>query len=200
MLEVRMSRIAKVERRTRETDIVVGLDLDGTGTGDISTPLPFLSHMVEQISRHGLMNLQVRAQGDTEVDGHHTTEDLGIVFGTALKEAVGDGTGIRRYGHATLPMDEARASVALDLSGRSYFVWNVPLAHAKLGNWDTELAEVFFEAVARSAKMNLHVTLETGRNLHHCIEICFKAFARALRMAVEIDPRQGGIPSTKGVL
>ncbi len=195
-----MSRTAKVERRTRETDIAVELELDGTGTSDINTPLPFLSHMVEQISRHGLLNLHVRAQGDTEVDGHHTTEDLGIVFGMALKEALGDGCGIRRYGFATLPMDEARASVALDLSGRPYFVWNVPLAHAKLGIWDTELAEVFFEAVARSAKMNLHVTLEAGRNLHHCIEICFKCFARALRMAVEIDPRQAGIPSTKGQL
>jgi imidazoleglycerol-phosphate dehydratase len=195
-----MSRTAKVERRTRETDIAVGLELDGTGTSDINTPLPFLSHMVEQISRHGLLNLQVRAQGDTEVDGHHTTEDLGIVFGMALKEALGDGCGIRRYGYATLPMDEARASVALDLSGRPYFVWKVPLAHAKLGNWDTELAEVFFEAVARSAKMNLHVTLEAGRNLHHCIEICFKSFARALRMAVEIDARQSGSPSTKGQL
>jgi imidazoleglycerol-phosphate dehydratase len=195
-----MSRTAKVERRTRETDIVVGLELDGTGASDINTPLPFLSHMVEQISRHGLLNLHVRAQGDIEVDGHHTTEDLGIVLGLALKEALGDGSGIRRYGFATLPMDEARASVALDLSGRPYFVWSVPLAHAKLGNWDTELAEVFFEAVARSARMNLHVTLEAGRNLHHCIEICFKAFARALRMAVEVDPRQAGIPSTKGHL
>jgi len=195
-----MSRTAKIERRTRETDVTVGVELDGTGTSDINTPLPFLSHMVEQISRHGLLNLQVRAQGDTEVDGHHTTEDLGIVFGMALKEALGDGRGIRRYGFATLPMDEARASVALDLSGRSYFVWSVPLAHAKLGNWDTELAEVFFEAVARSAKMNLHVSLEVGRNLHHCVEICFKAFARALRMAVEIDPRQSDIPSTKGQL
>ncbi len=195
-----MSRTGRVERRTRETDVVVGLDLDGTGTSDIDTPLPFLSHMVEQISRHGLMNLHVRAKGDIEVDGHHTTEDLGIVFGLALKEALGGAGGIRRYGFATLPMDEARASVALDLSGRPYFVWSVPLAQTKLGNWDSELAEVFFEAVARSARMNLHVTLEAGRNVHHCIEICFKAFARALRMAVEIDPRQAGVPSTKGHL
>jgi imidazoleglycerol-phosphate dehydratase len=195
-----MSRAAKVERRTRETQIVVGLELDGTGVCDIETPLPFLSHMVEQIARHGLIDLHVRAQGDTGIDGHHTTEDLGIVFGLALKDALGDGRGIRRYGFATLPMDEARASVAIDLSGRSFCVWNVPLAQSKIGNWDTELAEVFFEAVARSAKMNLHVTLETGHNLHHCIEICFKAFARALRLAVEIDARQGGIPSTKGHL
>lgn len=193
-----MIRNGKAERRTRETDIVVALDLDGTGASDINTPLPFLSHMVEQIARHGLMNLQVRAQGDIEVDGHHTTEDLGIVLGLALKEAVGDGSGIRRYGFATLPMDEARASVALDLSGRPFFVWSVPLPPARLGNWDSELAEIFFEAVARSARMNLHVTLEAGRNAHHCIEICFKAFARALRMAVEVDPRQAGIPSTKG--
>ncbi len=195
-----MSRSAKVERSTRETQIVVGLELDGTGAGDIETPLPFLSHMVEQISRHGLLDLHVRAQGDIEIDGHHTTEDLGIVLGLALKDALGDCRGIRRYGFATLPMDEARASVALDLSGRPFFVWEVTLAHSKLGNWDTELAEVFFEAVARSAKMNLHVTLEAGRNLHHCIEICFKAFARALRIAVEIDSRQAGIPSTKGQL
>lgn len=195
-----MSRNGKVQRRTRETDIGVELDLDGSGASTISTPLPFLSHMVEQIARHGLIDLKIDAKGDTEIDGHHTTEDLGIVFGLALKEALGNAAGIRRYGSATLPMDEARASVALDLSGRPYFVWNVPIANAKLGNWDTELAEVFFEAVARSARMNLHVTLETGRNLHHCIEICFKAFARALRQAVEVDPRQSGIPSTKGHL
>jgi imidazoleglycerol-phosphate dehydratase len=155
---------------------------------------------VEQLSRHGLLDLRIRAAGDTEIDGHHTTEDLGIVIGMALKEAIGEAQSIRRYGFATLPMDEARASVALDLSGRPYFVWNVPLAHTKLGNWDTELAEVFFEAVARSARMNLHVTLEAGHNLHHCIEICFKAFARALRQAIELDARQTGVPSTKGHL
>ncbi len=154
--------------------------------------------MLEQISRHGLIDLSVHAEGDIEIDGHHTTEDLGIVFGTALRQAVGDGLGIRRFGSANLPMDEARANVALDLSGRPFFVWRVPLPQAKIGNWDSELAEVFFEAVARAARMNLHVTLETGHNMHHCIEICFKAFARALRSAVELDPRQKGSPSTKG--
>ncbi len=154
--------------------------------------------MLEQISRHGLIDLRVQAEGDTEIDGHHTTEDLGIVFGTALRQALGDGLGIRRYGSATLPMDEARATVALDLSGRPFFVWRAPLPRAKIGDWDSELAEVFFEAVARAAKVNLHVTLETGHNLHHCIEICFKAFARALRAAIELDPRQKVIPSTKG--
>lgn len=193
-----MSQPAKVERRTRETHVQVSLELDGSGTSDIRTPLPFLSHMLEQISRHGLIDLRVQAEGDTEIDGHHTTEDLGIVFGTALRQALGDGLGIRRYGSATLPMDEARATVALDLSGRPFFVWRAPLPRAKIGDWDSELAEVFFEAVARAAKVNLHVTLETGHNLHHCIEICFKAFARALRAAIELDPRQKVIPSTKG--
>ena len=195
-----MSRAAKIERRTRETNISVGVELDGSGLSDIETPLPFLSHMLEQIARHGLIDLTIRAKGDTEIDGHHTTEDLGIVFGEALKQSLGEGLGIRRYGSATLPMDEARATVALDLSGRPFFVWRVPLPQVKIGNWDSELAEVFFEAVARSAKMNLHMTLEAGHNLHHCIEICFKAFARALRAAVEVDSRQTGIPSTKGKL
>ena len=195
-----MSRAATIERRTRETNISVSLELDGSGIGDIKTPLPFLSHMLEQISRHGLIDLTVRADGDTDIDGHHTTEDLGIVFGEALNRSLGGAIGIRRYGFATLPMDEARVNVALDLSGRPFFVWRVPLPQVKLGNWDSELAEVFFEAVARTAKMNLHVTLETGHNLHHCIEVCFKAFARALRSAVELDPRQPGVPSTKGQL
>jgi imidazoleglycerol-phosphate dehydratase len=193
-----MSRPATSERLTRETNIRVSLDLDGSGVTDIATPLPFLSHMLEQISRHGLIDLKVRAEGDVQIDGHHTTEDVGIVFGSALRQALGDGSGIRRYGSATLPMDEARATVALDLSGRPFFVWQVPLIAAKIGNWDSELAEVFFEAVSRTAKMNLHVTLEAGHNLHHCVEICFKAFARALRAAIEVDPRQTVVPSTKG--
>lgn len=192
-----MSRPATAERSTRETNIRVALDLDGSGISDIETPLPFLSHMLEQISRHGLIDLKIHAEGDTHIDGHHTTEDLGIAFGNAVKQAVGDSL-IRRFGFATIPMDDARASVAVDLSGRPFFVWRVPLAPGKVGTWDSELAEVFFEAVARSAKMNLHVTLETGHNLHHCIEVCFKAFARALRSALEVDPRLTAIPSTKG--
>jgi imidazoleglycerol-phosphate dehydratase len=195
-----MSRIAKVERRTKETQISVELRLDGSGLGTIATPVGFLSHMVEQIGRHGLFDLTVDAKGDVHVDGHHTTEDLGIVFGTALREAIGDASGIQRYGHFMLPMDETRVKVALDLSGRSFFVWDVPMPKAKIGDFDSELAEVFFEAVARSARINLHVALECGQNLHHIVEACFKAFARALRMAVTVDPRVIGTASTKGTL
>ena len=193
-------RKAVVTRKTRETDIRVEVDLDGTGRQSIDTPLPFLSHMVEQIARHGGMDLSVRAKGDVDVDGHHTTEDLGLVLGAAVRDALHDRTGIRRYGWATLPMDEALVTVALDLSGRAFLAWHVPLPKAKLGDWDVELAEVFFEAFARSAQANVHVRLHDGTNLHHIVEICFKAFARALRQAVEIDPRAAGIPSTKGIL
>jgi imidazoleglycerol-phosphate dehydratase len=195
-----MTRTATVERSTRETKIRVDLNLDGTGKSDIQTPVGFLSHMLEQISRHGLIDLTVSAAGDTEVDGHHTTEDLGIVFGTALREAIGDGSGISRYGYWILPMDETRVKVALDLSGRSYFVWEVEMPKAKIGDFDSELAEIFFEAVARSARINLHVVLEAGQNLHHIVEGCFKAFARALRMAILVDPRVCGVASTKGTL
>ena len=194
------ARRAVVERKTRETDIKVEVDLDGTGQSSIDTPLPFLSHMIDQLARHGAIDLSVRAQGDVEIDGHHTTEDLGIALGTAVKNALGDHRGIRRYGSATLPMDEALVTAAIDLSGRPFFVWKVPLPKAKLGDWDVELAEVFFEAFARSAQANLHVVLHGGHNLHHIVEVSFKAFARALRQAVEIDPRASGIPSTKGML
>jgi len=194
------TRRAVVERKTRETDIKVEVDLDGTGQSSIDTPLPFLSHMIDQLARHGALDLNVKAQGDVEIDGHHTTEDLGIALGTAVKNALGDHRGIRRYGSATLPMDEALVTAAIDLSGRPFFVWKVPLPKAKLGEWDVELAEVFFEAFARSAQANLHVVLHGGHNLHHIVEISFKAFARALRQAVEIDPRASGIPSTKGML
>jgi imidazoleglycerol-phosphate dehydratase len=193
-------RRALVERRTRETDIVVEVDLDGTGKCQIDTPLPFLSHMLEQIGRHGAIDLTVKAKGDVEIDGHHTTEDIGIVLGKAILEALGDRAGIRRYGAATLPMDEALVTVALDLSGRPFFVWRVPMPKAKLGEFDTELAEIFFEAFARSAQANLHVHLHEGTNLHHIIEISFKALAKALRAATELDPRSVGVPSTKGSL
>jgi imidazoleglycerol-phosphate dehydratase len=195
-----MSRTATVARTTKETSIQIELDLDGTGRSTIETPLPFLSHMLEQIGRHGGFDLSIKATGDVEIDGHHTTEDIGIVFGKALLEALGDRAGIRRYGSATLPMDEALVTVALDLSGRPFFVWKVPLPKAKLGEFDVELAEVFFEAVARAAQMNLHVHLVEGHNLHHIVEISFKAFAKALRQATEIDPRTTGVPSTKGSL
>ena len=194
------ARVGKVERKTKETSITVEIDLDGTGRCSIDTPLPFLSHMLEQIGRHGGFDLTVKATGDVEIDGHHTTEDVGIVLGRAVLEALGDRKGIRRYGSATLPMDEALVTVALDLSGRPFFVWRVPMPKAKLGEFDTELAEVFFEAFARSAQANLHVKLLEGQNLHHIIEISFKALARALREATELDPRLTGIPSTKGSL
>lgn len=194
------SRRARVERTTAETHIEVSVGLDGQGASRIDTPLPFLSHMLDQIARHAAIDLEVVATGDTEIDGHHTTEDLGIVLGKAVLEALGDKKGIRRYGSATLPMDEALVTAALDLSGRPFFVWKVPLPKAKIGTWDTELAEVFFEAFARSAQANLHVHLHAGANLHHIIEVCFKAFARALRQAVEVDPRSPAIPSTKGSL
>ena len=196
----RKNRTAEVHRKTRETDIRVAIDLDGTGKSSIKTPIPFLSHMLDQIGRHGSFDLTIEAEGDVEIDGHHTTEDIGIVLGSAVLQALGDRSGIRRYGSATLPMDEALVTAALDLSGRPFFVWKVPLPKAKLGDWDVELAEVFFEAFARTAQTNLHVVLHAGQNLHHIVEISFKAFSRALREATEMDPRAAGIPSTKGML
>jgi imidazoleglycerol-phosphate dehydratase len=193
-------RTARVERKTKETEIVVEIDLDGTGRSSIATPLPFLSHMVDQIARHGLFDLTVDARGDVEIDGHHTTEDLGITLGTAVRQALGDKRGIARYGEATLPMDEALAQCALDLSGRPFFVNRVPLPKAKIGAFDAELAPVFFEGFARGAEANLHLRLLEGDNLHHIVEICFKAFAKALMRATRIDPRAQGVPSTKGIL
>lgn len=194
-------RKATVVRKTSETEITLSINLDGTGKHDIQTPVPFLSHMLEQIPRHGLFDLTVHATGDVHIDAHHTTEDVGIVLGKAILEALGDRKGIRRYGSATLPMDEALVTCALDLSGRPYFVWRVPMEKAKLGEFDSELAEVFFEAVARVGQMNLHVVKHEGHILHHIIEISFKALAKALREATEIDPRAAGIlPSSKGHL
>ena len=196
-----MGRSASATRTTKETSIEVTLELDGTGRADVQTPLPFLTHMVEQIARHGLFDLIVRASGDVEIDGHHTTEDLGLVLGQCVSRALGDKAGIVRYGWATLPMDEARATCTLDLSGRQHFVWEVDLPRgAKLGTWDVELAPVFFDAFARGAACNLHVVLHRGEILHHIVEICFKALARALREAVRIEPRASGVPSTKGTL
>ncbi len=196
-----MTRRAEVERNTKETRIRVELDLDGSGAYRVRTPLPFLTHMVEQLARHGLLDLVVEAHGDTEIDGHHTTEDLGYVIGRAVAAALGERAGIRRYGSATLPMDEALVTAAIDLSGRPFFDWKVPLPKAKIGDFDVELAEVFFEAFARGAQCNLHVVLHAGENLHHIVEVSFKALARALREASELDPRAAGaIPSTKGTL
>jgi imidazoleglycerol-phosphate dehydratase len=195
-----MTRTATVERATSETQIRVSLDLDGTGKSRIDTDAPFLSHMVDQLARHGLFDLVVEARGDTHIDAHHLTEDLGISIGRAFADALGDKRGIRRYGSATLPMDEALVTCAIDLSGRPYFVWKVPLPKAKVGDFDVELCEVFFEGFVRGAQCNLHVHLHEGHNLHHIIEISFKSLARALRVATEIDPRSDGIPSTKGSL
>jgi imidazoleglycerol-phosphate dehydratase len=195
-----MARKATIERKTRETQIRVEVELDGTGQHRIDTPLPFLSHMLDQLGRHGMLDLTVEARGDVEIDGHHTTEDLGIAIGQAVSQALGSRAGIQRYGSATLPMDEACVTCALDLSGRPYFVWRVDLPKAKLGDFDSELAEVFFEGFARGVGCNLHMHLIEGHVLHHIIEICFKAFARALRQAVELDPRSSAVPSTKGTL
>jgi imidazoleglycerol-phosphate dehydratase len=194
------ARIALVERKTAETAIRVRINLDGSGQYAIQTPLPFLTHMVEQLARHGGFDLEIEASGDVHIDGHHTTEDLGIVIGRAVLQALGDRKGIQRYGSATLPMDEALVRVALDLSGRPFFVWKLDLPKAKLGTFDSELCEVFFEAFARSAQANLHVHKLEGSNLHHLIEITFKAFAKALRQACTLDPRATGVPSTKGSL
>jgi imidazoleglycerol-phosphate dehydratase len=195
------ARQARVERKTRETDITIAVDLDGTGRAEVRTPLPFLSHMLDQIARHGLFDLTVEATGDVEIDGHHTTEDIGITLGAAVLGALGDRKGIARYGDATLPMDEALATCAIDLSGRPFFVSRVPLPKAKIGTWDVELCPVFFEGFARGAQANLHLRLLEGENLHHIVEICFKAFAKALCRATRIDPRAAGeVPSTKGSL
>jgi imidazoleglycerol-phosphate dehydratase len=200
MVRAVMGRTAIVQRNTRETQIRIELDLDGHGAHRIDTPLPFLSHMLDQLGRHGMLDLVVEAKGDVEIDGHHTTEDIGIALGQAVAQALGDKAGIARYGWATLPMDEACVTCALDLSGRPYFVWRVPLPKAKLGEFDTELTEVFFEGFARGAGCNLHMHMLEGHVLHHIIEISFKAFAKALRMAVSPDARSSGVPSTKGTL
>lgn len=196
-----MPRRAVLERITKETRIEVEIDLDGTGRYDVETPIAFLSHMVEQLARHSMIDVVVRATGDTHIDGHHTTEDLAITIGRALGQALGDKVGIRRYGSATLPMDEACVTCAIDLSGRTFYSSRLELPKAKVGTFDSELADVFFEGFARGAECNLHLYRHAGDNLHHCIEVSFKALARALRDACEIDPRAAAIlPSTKGTL
>jgi imidazoleglycerol-phosphate dehydratase len=197
---MRSPRFAREQRVTKETSIEVEIGIDGTGRNLIETPLPFFSHMLDQIAKHGLFDLTVRAAGDVAIDGHHTAEDVGIVLGQAVGRALGDKAKIARYGWATLPMDEARATCTLDLSGRPLFVWEGIMPKAKIGTWDTELTEVFFEGFARGAACNLHVVLHAGSNLHHMTEICFKAFAKALCAACAIDPRAEGVPSTKGSL
>ncbi|MEQ9640747.1 MAG: imidazoleglycerol-phosphate dehydratase HisB [Alphaproteobacteria bacterium] len=194
-------RQATVERKTKETEIAVTVNLDGTGTYDVATGLGFLDHMLEQLSRHSLIDLHVRAKGDLHIDGHHTTEDTGIAIGTALAKAMGDRAGIQRYGSALIPMDETLTRVALDCSNRPYLVWKVGFSRPKLGEMDTELFKEWFAAVAQAAGLTLHIENLYGENNHHIVESCFKGFARALRQAVEIDPRKpDAVPSTKGTL
>lgn len=194
-------RTAAVERNTKETQISVELNLDGTGQYDVETGIGFLDHMLEQLSRHSLMDLKVRAKGDLHIDGHHTTEDCGIVIGMAIKKALGDLKGITRYACAYIPMDETLSRAAMDISGRPFLVWNVKFPREKIGEMDTELFEEFFRAFAFAAGMTLHVENIYGVNSHHIIESCFKAVARSLRGATEIDGRKAdAIPSTKGTL
>jgi imidazoleglycerol-phosphate dehydratase len=195
-----MARTATIDRQTNETEIRLELNLDGSGASSIKTGVGFLDHMLELFTRHGVFDLTVQAKGDLHVDQHHTVEDTGICLGQAIKQALGDKAGIRRYGHFTLPMEETLVTTAIDLSGRYYLVFNAPMASAKIGDFDSELVEDFWQAVAANSLCNLHVLLHYGRNSHHISEAVFKSAARALRMAVELDPRSPGVPSTKGTL
>jgi imidazoleglycerol-phosphate dehydratase len=195
-----MSRFGEIERRTGETHVRVSLALDGTGEGERSTGVGFLDHMLDPLARHGRLDLTVQASGDLQTGAHHTVEDVGICIGQALDQALGDRAGITRYGQATVPMDEARASGAIDISGRGLLVFDAELPPGAIGNFDHELAEEFFRALAANARLTLHLTIERGTNVHHVIEATFKALARALRSAVALDPTETGIPSTKGVL
>ena len=193
-------RKAKIERKTAETSISVEVNLDGTGTYSNETGVGFFDHMLDQLSRHSLINLTARAKGDLHIDDHHTVEDTGIALGQALVKALGDKKGIRRYGHFTLAMDDAQVACALDLSGRPYLVWNLAFPTAKIGTFDTELVREFFQALSTHGGITLHVDLNHGINSHHIAEAAFKALAKALRMAVEPDPRSDALPSTKGAL
>ena len=193
-------RKAKIERKTAETSISVEVNLDGTGRYSNETGVGFFDHMLDQLSRHSLIDLTVRAKGDLHIDDHHTVEDTGIALGQALVKALGDKKGIRRYGHFTLAMDDAQVACALDLSGRPYLVWTLAFPTAKIGTFDTELVREFFQAVSTHGGITLHVDLNHGLNSHHIAEAAFKALAKALRMAVEPDPRSDALPSTKGAL
>ncbi len=195
-----MVRIAKIHRQTRETQIELELNLDGSGLAAIQTDVGFFDHMLELLTKHALIDLTVKAQGDLNVDQHHTVEDVGICFGQAIRQAVGDKAGIRRYGHFTLPMEETLVTTAIDLSGRYFLAFNAAFPSPKIGEFDSELVEDFWQATAANALCNLHVVLHHGRNSHHISEAIFKSAARALRMAIESDPRQVGVPSTKGTL
>jgi imidazoleglycerol-phosphate dehydratase len=194
-------RTASIDRRTKETNISATVNLDGTGAYDIATGVGFLDHMLEQLARHGLFDITLKAEGDLHIDQHHTTEDSGIVLGQAFAQALGDKAGITRYGSCYLPMDETLTRVALDVSGRPFLVWKVDFSRSKVGEMDTELFREWFQAFAQNAGITLHVETLYGENNHHVAETCYKALARALRQAVAVDPRQSGrVPSTKGQL
>ena len=195
-----MARTSQVKRSTSETQIEVRLNLDGTGIQDIQTPVPFLDHMLAQLARHGYFDLTVKAQGDTHIDSHHTLEDVGIAVGQAFKEALGDKKGIRRFAEANVPLNEALAQCIIDISGRAFFVFNLELPKAKLGEFDVELVPEFFQAFSANSGMTLHFNSPYWNNLHHITEALFKAFARALDSACTLDSRSGDVPSTKGTL
>ena len=195
-----MSRTAKISRQTNETDIHVELNVDGTGLAKISTGIGFFDHMLELLTRHAAIDLTIQAKGDLQVDQHHTVEDVGICLGQAFKQALGDKAGIRRYGHFSLPMEETLATIAIDLSGRAFLVFAADLPTDQIGTFDSQLIEDFWQALAANLLCNLHIVLHHGRNSHHISEAIFKGTARALRMAMETDPRMTGIPSTKGTL
>ena len=196
-----MGRKAKIERKTKETEITAEIDLDGTGAYDISTGIGFLDHMLEQLARHGLIDIKLKAKGDLHIDFHHTAEDSGIVLGQAVAKALGDKIGITRYADVHLPMDETMTRVAVDVSGRPYLIWNVEFTRPKVGEMDTELFREWFQAFAQNAGITLHIQNLYGENNHHIAETCYKGLARALRQAVSLDPRQAGrVPSTKGTL
>lgn len=194
------ARVATVKRDTLETQIEVTVDLDGTGCAELASGVPFLDHMLDQIARHGLVDLAVKARGDLHIDAHHTVEDVGITIGQAFTRAVADKRGIRRYGHAYVPLDEALSRVVVDLSGRPGLFFDVPFTRARVGDFDVDLLVEFFQGFVNHAAVTLHVDNLRGDNAHHQAETVFKAFGRALRMAVEVDPRQAGTPSTKGSL
>ena len=195
-----MARVASVHRKTTETEISIEINLDGTGEGRIATTIPFLDHMLNLFAKHGFMDLTVRSVGDTDVDDHHLAEDLGICLGQVLGEALGDRKGICRYGAATVPMDESLCSVAVDISGRPYLIYNVNIKDRRIGNFDPALLREFFKSFSDHSRMTLHINLEYGKNGHHMAEAVFKSFARALREAVDIDGKLEGVLSTKGSL
>jgi len=195
-----MSRTARVERSTKESTVLVEIDIDGAGRSDISTGVPFFDHMLDQVARHGGLDLTVHTSGDLDVDAHHTVEDTSLAFGQALREALGDKAGVQRYGNAMIPLDEALALCVVDLSGRPYLVHEEPDIIELIGTYDTTLTRHIFESIVATANLTLHVKVMSGRNAHHIVEAQFKAFARALRQAVAMDQRMTGIPSTKGTL